>query len=322
MSLFIFFFVFVLLIKLGGVVVLVEWCVSFDEFVFGLGFDVCVWDDFEVDLVCVQFVLVWQFELGWLVQFFNLKVIISVVVGVDYIFVDFYLLELFIVCMVMFEMQQCMVEFMFMSSLMLLKDMLCIIVQQVCVEWCEFVMFCMVCEICVGVFGLGVFGLLVVCMYVVVGFEIVGWVCLLCNEKGLVCFVGFDMLLDFLVCIDILICFLFEIIDICYFIDVDFLCQLLCGVVVINVGCGSYVCLFDLLVVFDSGYVFGVVLDVFDEELLFVEVVVWCYLCVLVMFYVVVMFLCCECVRQVVVVIVVMLGGLLLLYFYDCSKGY
>ena len=111
----------VLLVKSGGTDAMEEWRAAFSEFAPDI--DVRQWNDPDVPVQAVEYVLVWQPDAGRIAQFPNLKTIISSAAGVDHILADPDLPAATpIARMVTQETVQRMTEFTLMASLMLLKE--------------------------------------------------------------------------------------------------------------------------------------------------------------------------------------------------------
>jgi glyoxylate/hydroxypyruvate reductase A len=255
----------VLLVKSGGTDAMEEWRAAFSEFAPDI--DVRQWNDPDVPVQAVEYVLVWQPDAGRIAQFPNLKTIISSAAGVDHILADPDLPAATpIARMVTQETVQRMTEFTLMASLMLLKDMPRIIDQQQRRVWQEFATPRTAIDTRIGVMGLGALGLACAQLHARMGFDTAGWARSARSVEGVACYASADGLAAFLHRTDILICLLPDTPDTRHIINTELLQQLPPGAAVINVGRGAHLQQDDLMAALANGHISRALLDVFDSE--------------------------------------------------------
>lgn len=129
----------------------------------------------------------------------------------------------------------------------------------------------------VGIMGLGAIGERVAQAHRALGFAVNGWSRRLRRLEGVSCFEGPDGLAPFLARTDLLICLLPLTAETRGILDARTLALLPAGAHVVNIARGGHVVEADLLAALDGGHLAGATLDVFGAEPLPADHPFWCH---------------------------------------------
>ncbi|MGE0659499.1 MAG: 2-hydroxyacid dehydrogenase [Reyranellaceae bacterium] len=121
-------------------------------------------------------------------------------------------------------------------------------------------------DVRIGVMGLGAIGARVAADHLRLGFPVAGWARRKKSIEGVECFAGADALAPFLARTDVLICLLPLTQETRGILDASCFALLPKGAHIINVARGGHVVDDDLLAALDSGYIASATLDVFNQE--------------------------------------------------------
>ena len=227
--------------------------------------DMRVWPD-SGDPTEIDAALVWGPKRGELKNFPNLKVIISMGLGVEHILRDPELpKDIPIVRTFDSHMQGAMVEYVVLHVLRYHRHMPEITENQRQGEWIMYGP-----EdtpgTTVGVMGLGAFGAPPAQALASIGFRVIGWTRTVTGVGGVECYPGEDGLRSFLNQSNILVCLLPLTPDTEGILNADVLAELPRGAYVINAARGGHLVEEDLLTALESGHIAGATLDVFGQE--------------------------------------------------------
>lgn len=227
--------------------------------------DMRIWpeagDPAEIDAA-----LVWKPEPGVLRQFPNLKLIQSLGMGVDHIFVDDALPQGVPVCRIVDrDMARQMAEYVTFAALWHHRRMAEYDRQQREGVWRQLGLADTACTT-VGVMGLGVLGGEAVERLAGLGFRVAGWSRSPKSLAGIETFAGKAGFEDFIAGTDILVCLLPLTPDTADIVNARTLAAMPEGAYVINSARGGHVDEDALLAAVDSGHIAGATLDVFKSE--------------------------------------------------------
>lgn len=262
-----------LVIKSGGQAAIPEWQAHFHEFAPGL--EIVGWDSPEANPQETDYVLVWEPDAGRLVQFPNLKLIVSTGAGVDHILADPQRpAHVPIARMVMEETAEGMSEFVLTAALMIVKDIKRMVDNQAHKRW-ETLVPGAIKDFRVGVMGVGFLGAATARLLRDVGFQVAGWSRSGTDIEGVSSFTGQSELGEFLARSDILVCLLPSTEATRGILCTKTLAQLPAGASLINVGRGSHMVDADVLEALNNGQLWRAVLDVFEPEPLAADSAFW-----------------------------------------------
>lgn len=265
-----------IVVKSGGEAAMPEWQRHFAEFAPGL--EVRWWNDAGVAPDKVDFVLVWDPEVGRLAGWPNLKVIFGSGAGVDAITADPALPQhLPLVRMAPDGATQRMGEFICWAALSLLKDARRMALNQAQARWKDFEPERTAAETPVGIMGLGNMGSRAGAMLQGLGFPVRGWSRRREDLPGVACFAGAAELDAFLAETRILVCLLPATVETRGILAAPLLAKLPQGAGLVNAGRGSHQKLEDIIAALDAGQLGGAVLDVFETEPLPAESPAWAH---------------------------------------------
>ncbi len=118
----------------------------------------------------------------------------------------------------------------------------------------------------IGIMGLGAIGARVAADHLRLGFPVAGWARSKKSIDSVECFAGADGLAPFLARTDVLICLLPLTPETRGILDARLFAQLPAGAHIVNVARGGHVVDEDLLAALDSGHLASATLDVFNQE--------------------------------------------------------
>jgi glyoxylate/hydroxypyruvate reductase len=263
-----------LLVNSGGPGSLAEWQRCFEVLMPSL--PVAFLGDPAVDADAVSYVLVYEPPIGCLARFRNLRLVISAGAGVDHITKDpLWPRHLPLVRMSSAETARRMSEYVCLAALSLLRGMKRAMIAQHACTWDHFETARGATETTVGIMGLGNVGLPSARMLKQLGFKVVGWTRTPKDISDITCYVGDGEREAFLSRSDILVCLLPGTAETHNIIRADTIRMLPRGAGLVNASRGSNVNTTDLLVALDEGQLGGAVLDVFDEEPLPANNILW-----------------------------------------------
>lgn len=263
-----------LLVNSGGEAAVAEWQAHFREAAPEL--DVRWWRDPAVAEDDVRYVLVWEPDAGRLAGLPNLRLILSTAAGVDHITRDpTWPRHVPLVRMGGDETAQRMGEYICMAALGLLRDFRRVTLAQAARRWDYFENPRCAFDVRVGVMGLGNLGARAAAMLAGLGFQVAGWSRSPKVLPGVECFAGEAERDAFLGRTDILVCLLPDTADTRGAIRAETIALLPPGAAVINAARGGHVVLDDVVAALNAGHLSGAVLDVFENEPLPADHVIW-----------------------------------------------
>ena len=255
----------ILLIKSGGAAALREWQESFARHL--PEFEVRGWNDPQVAAADVRYTLVWEPEPGRLAGYPNLRLIIGAGAGFDHLLADDGLPPgVPLARLILPETQQGMAEYLAMSSLMLMRAMPQVVINQQQRHWQPIYPTRLAQNTRIGVMGLGALGLHAARYLAKLGFCVHGWSRSEKRLDDLRSFHGDQELAAFLGQSEIVICLLPQTAETSGILNYEKLRQLPRQAGLINVGRALHVVQEDLLQALDEGLLSAAVLDVFDAE--------------------------------------------------------
>lgn len=223
-----------------------------------------VWPEFG-DPDDIDFAIVWHHKPGTLIQFKNLKAILSLGAGVDHVVRDTELPDVPVGRIVDERLTAGMAEYAVMNVLWQFREMPLLAAQQADHHW-EYREPPDALSTTVGILGLGTIGQDIARKLAVFDFKIAGWSRTAKDLDGITGYYGHDGLHPFLNVCRFLICVLPLTTETRGIINKDTLAALPEGAHVINIGRGPLVVDADLLAALDSGHIAGATLDVFNRE--------------------------------------------------------
>jgi glyoxylate/hydroxypyruvate reductase A len=264
----------VLLVKSGGEQAVPEWRGLFQAQAPFL--EVRSWDDPTVDPARVHYALVWQPEPGRLAGYRNLRLVLSSAAGVDHITADpDWPRHVPVLRASTDESAQRMGEYVCLAALALLKDLPRLVAQQREAHWQPFDTERCALDTGVGILGMGKLGIQCARMLRGLGFSVHGWSRTPKEVAGIHCHAGTDGLDAVLAQSHLLVCLLPATIETTGILDRQVFARMPRGAGLINVGRGAHLVREDLLSALDAGQLGGAVLDVFEQEPLPTDDILW-----------------------------------------------
>jgi glyoxylate/hydroxypyruvate reductase A len=228
------------------------------------GLDVRIWPEVG-DPAAIDIALVWRAPPGELARYPNLKAILSLGAGIEWLVADPTLPEVPIARMVDPSLTRQMSEYVLLAVLRHHRQFDLFEREQRARNW-AFAFPPQAAERRVGLMGLGQLGAAAARQLAAHGFDVSGWSRTPKTIEGVTNYAGRSELHAFLHRTDILVCLLPLTADTLGILDAETFDDLPHGAYMINVGRGAQLVEADLIAALDSGHLAGATLDVFREK--------------------------------------------------------